>query len=85
MWFNIPVFGEVGLLTGQQINPSLTMLFLMSISFVTYISYAIYRELFYQHILFSQEEYIVNTRVKDYNEYIKNPDGSIDAEFEEVK
>lgn len=85
MWFNIPVFGEVGLLTGQQINPSLTMLFLMSIAFVTYISYAIYRELFYQPILLLKEEYIVNTRQKDYSEYIKNLDGSIDAEFEEIK
>ena len=85
MWFNLPILGEVGLLTGQQINPSLTMLFIMSSMFVMYISYEIYKEFFYQPVLLLKEEYIVNTRPKDYNEYIKNPDGSIDADFEEVE
>ena len=85
MWFNLPVLGKVGLLTGQQINPSLTMLFLMSIMFVMYLSYEIYKEFFYQPVFLLKEEYIVNTRPKYYSEYIKNPDGSIDAEFEEVE
>lgn len=85
MWFNLPGLGKVGLLTGQQINPSLTMLFLMSIMFVMYLFYDIYKAFFYQPVFLLKEEYIVNTRQKDYNEYIKNPDGSIDAEFEEVE
>jgi hypothetical protein len=85
MWFNLPILGEVGLLTGQQINPSLTMLFIMSSMFVMYISYEIYKEFFYQPVFLLKEEYIVNTKQKDYSEYIKNPDGSIDAEFEEIK
>lgn len=85
MWFNLPVLGEVGLLTGQRINLHLTMLFIISSMFVMHICYEVYKEFFCKPVLLLKEGYIVNTRVKDYNEYIKNPDGSIDAEFEEVK
>ena len=85
MWFNLPILGRVGLLTGQQINPHLTMLFIMSMMYFLYISYEIYREFFYQPIFLLKEEYIVNKRPKPFHEYVKNPDGSIDAEWEEIE
>ena len=84
MWFNLPFFGRVGLLTGQHINGSLTALFVMFIAFVAMVTYNIYKAYFYQPILLLKEEYIVHQHMKPLSEYKRNPDGSVDAIFEEL-
>lgn len=84
MWFNLPLFGRVGLLTGQQINVHLTALFLMFIMYACWISYSIYKVYFKKNIFLLKEEHIVHQFMKPLSEYKRNPDGSVDAIFEEL-
>lgn len=82
MWFNIPILGEVGLFVGKPINPLLTTLFAFVVWYMVYICYEIYKKYIYKPVFVLKKEYIVNTVTRQ--KFKRNPDGTIDAVFEEL-